>query len=118
MVGFVKGSKAYYMYLKEKLIDISTLLAAFNLSEEEKNDLYVKQVKFMAEQVHLHNGFFHAHRLYHNRFDSYNLELLFFISNIKVVLSEMNCPIPEPFFKAGLVLSDLSLQNRRNLVNQ
>ena len=47
MAGYVVGSKAHYEFLKEKLIDISTILAAFNLSEEEKKELFVKQVQFM-----------------------------------------------------------------------
>ena len=47
MAGYVIGSKAHYEFLKEKLIDIGTILTAFNLSEEEKKGLFVKQVEFM-----------------------------------------------------------------------
>lgn len=47
MAGYVIGSKAHYEFLKEKLIDISTILGSFKLSEEEKKDLFVKQVEFM-----------------------------------------------------------------------
>ena len=49
MAGYVIGSKAHYEFLKEKLIDISTILSAFNLSEEEKKGLFVKQVEFMNQ---------------------------------------------------------------------
>lgn len=49
MAGYVKGSKAHYEFLKEKLIDISTFLAAFNLSEEERKDLFIKQTQFMNQ---------------------------------------------------------------------
>lgn len=47
MAGYVIGSKAHYEFLKGKLIDISTILGSFKLSEEEKKDLFVKQVEFM-----------------------------------------------------------------------
>lgn len=47
MAGYVIGSKAHYEFLKEKLIDISTILGSFELSEEEKKELFVKQVEFM-----------------------------------------------------------------------
>lgn len=47
MAGYVRGSKAHYKFLKEKLIDISTILESFELSEEEKKELFVKQVDFM-----------------------------------------------------------------------
>lgn len=57
MAGYVKGSKAHYMFLKEKLIDISMLLAAFNLNDEEKKDLYIKQVEFMNQmEMYFPNG--------------------------------------------------------------
>lgn len=49
MAGYVIGSKAHYKFLKEKLIDIGTILVAFNLSEEEKKGLFVKQVEFMNQ---------------------------------------------------------------------
>ena len=47
MAGYVIGSKAHYEFLKEKLIDISTILQSFELNEEEKKELFVKQVQFM-----------------------------------------------------------------------
>ena len=47
MAGYVIGSKAHYEFLKEKLIDISTILGTFDLSEKEKKELFVKQVEFM-----------------------------------------------------------------------
>lgn len=49
MAGYVIGSKAHYAFLKEKLIDISTILESFELNEEEKKDLFVKQVEFMNQ---------------------------------------------------------------------
>lgn len=49
MAGYVIGSKAHYDFLKEKLIDIGAILGAFNLSEEEKKELFVKQVQFMDQ---------------------------------------------------------------------
>ena len=49
MAGYVKGSKAHYEFLKEKLIDTSTILAAFNLNEEERKGLYIRQVEFMEQ---------------------------------------------------------------------
>ena len=47
MAGYVIGSKAHYEFLKEKLIDVSTILASFNLNDEERKELYTKQVQFM-----------------------------------------------------------------------
>lgn len=49
MAGFVKGSKVHYMFLKEKLIGISSILASFNLSEGERKDLFIKQAEFMSQ---------------------------------------------------------------------
>ena len=49
MAGYVIGSKAHYKFLKEKLIDISTIFESFELSEEEKKELFVKQVDFMNQ---------------------------------------------------------------------
>lgn len=49
MAGYVIGSKAHYEFLKEKLIDISTILESFELNEEEKKDLFVKQVEFINQ---------------------------------------------------------------------
>ena len=49
MAGYVIGSKAHYEFLKEKLIDISTILESFELSEDEKKELFVKQVEFMNQ---------------------------------------------------------------------
>ena len=49
MAGYVRGSKAHYKFLKEKLIDISTIFESFGLSEEEKKELFVKQVDFMNQ---------------------------------------------------------------------
>ena len=49
MAGYVIGSKAHYKFLKEKLIDISVILKSFDLSREEKNELFVKQVDFMNQ---------------------------------------------------------------------
>lgn len=49
MAGYVIGSKAHYEFLKEKLIDISTIFESFELSEEEKKELFVKQVQFMNQ---------------------------------------------------------------------
>lgn len=49
MAGYVIGSKAHYEFLKEKLIDISTILESFELSEEEKKEMFVKQVQFMNQ---------------------------------------------------------------------
>lgn len=47
MAGYVIGSKAHYAFLKERLIDISTILGSFDLSDKEKKELFVKQVEFM-----------------------------------------------------------------------
>lgn len=47
MAGYVIGSKAHYESLKEKLIDISTILQSFELNEDEKKELFAKQVQFM-----------------------------------------------------------------------
>jgi len=49
MAGYVKGSKAHYEFLKEKLLDISTILGTFKLNEDEKKELFVKQVQFMNQ---------------------------------------------------------------------
>lgn len=49
MAGYVIGSKSHYEFLKEKLIDISTILESFELSEDEKKELFVKQVEFMNQ---------------------------------------------------------------------
>lgn len=49
MAGYVIGSKAHYEFLKEKLIDVSTILQSFNLSDKEKKELFVKQVDFMNQ---------------------------------------------------------------------
>ena len=49
MAGYVIGSKAHYEFLKEKLIDISTIPKSFELNEEEKKELFVKQVQFMNQ---------------------------------------------------------------------
>ena len=49
MAGYVIGSKAHYEFLKEKLIDISTILKSFELNGEEKKELFVKQVQFMNQ---------------------------------------------------------------------
>jgi len=49
MAGYVIGSKAHYDFLKEKLIDISTILGTFKLNEEEKKSLFIKQVEFMNQ---------------------------------------------------------------------
>lgn len=49
MAGYVIGSKAHYKFLKEKLIDISTILKSFELNEEEKKELFVKQAQFMNQ---------------------------------------------------------------------
>lgn len=49
MAGYVIGSKAHYKFLKEKLIDIGFILKSFDLSREEKNELFVKQVDFMNQ---------------------------------------------------------------------
>ena len=49
MAGYVRGSKAHYKFLKVKLIDISTILESFELREEEKKELFVKQVDFMNQ---------------------------------------------------------------------
>ena len=40
MAGYVIGSKAHYEFLKEKLIDISTILKSFELNGEEKKGLF------------------------------------------------------------------------------
>ena len=47
MAGYVVGSKAHYRFLKEKLIDISATLKSFELSDEEKKELFVKQAQFL-----------------------------------------------------------------------
>ena len=49
MAGYVIGSKAHYEFLKEKLIDVSTILGTFELNDEEKKELFVKQVQFMNQ---------------------------------------------------------------------
>ena len=49
MAGYVIGSKAHYDFLKEKLIGISTILGTFKLNEEEKKNLFIKQVEFMNQ---------------------------------------------------------------------
>lgn len=49
MAGYVIGSKAHYWFLKEKLIDIGTILKSFELNEEEKKALFIKQVQFMNQ---------------------------------------------------------------------
>lgn len=49
MAGYIIGSKSHYEFLKEKLIDISTILESFELSEDEKKELFVKQVEFMNQ---------------------------------------------------------------------
>ena len=57
MAGYVIGSKAHYEFLKEKLIDISTILKSFELNEEEKKGLFVKQVQFMNQmEKYFSNG--------------------------------------------------------------
>ena len=57
MAGYVIGSKAHYKFLKEKLIDISTILGSFELNEEEKKGLFAKQVEFMNQlEKHFPNG--------------------------------------------------------------
>ena len=42
MAGYVIGSKAHYEFLKEKLIDISTILRSFELNDDEKTELFAK----------------------------------------------------------------------------
>lgn len=49
MAGYVIGSKAHYEFLKEKLIDISTILRSFELNDDEKTELFAKQVNFMNQ---------------------------------------------------------------------
>lgn len=39
MTGYAIGSKAHYEFLKEKLIDIGTILGSFELNEEEKKKI-------------------------------------------------------------------------------
>ena len=57
MAGYIIGSKAHYEFLKEKLIDISTILESFELSDDEKKELFVKQVEFMNQlDEHFPNG--------------------------------------------------------------
>lgn len=47
MAGYVIGSKAHYEFLKERLLDISTILMSFELNEEEERELRVKRAEFI-----------------------------------------------------------------------
>lgn len=57
MAGYVIGSKAHYEFLKEKLIDISTILRSFELNDDEKTELFANQMNFMNQmEKYFHNG--------------------------------------------------------------
>lgn len=49
MAGYAIGSKAHYEFLKEKLIGISTILRSFELNDDEKTEMFAKQVNFMNQ---------------------------------------------------------------------
>ena len=49
MAGYVIGSKAHHDFLRENLINISTILKSFELDEKEKKELFVKQATFMNQ---------------------------------------------------------------------
>lgn len=52
MTGYAIGSKAHYEFLKEKLINIGTILGSFELNEEEKK----KRSAYQAGRLNEPNG--------------------------------------------------------------
>ncbi len=49
MAGYVKGSKAWYNFLRGRLLAISCKLRSPELTQEERNALYSEQCRIMIE---------------------------------------------------------------------
>ena len=49
MAGYVKGSKAWYNFLRARLLIISSKLRSDNISQEERDRLYNEECRIVTE---------------------------------------------------------------------
>ena len=49
MAGYVKGSKAWYNFLRARLLIISSKLRSDNISQEERDRLYNEEIRIVME---------------------------------------------------------------------